>query len=354
MSSKEPIYRQAGLPVFQNKAYPTPAAARLAPIGDVELVQCPRSGLVYNARFDEALLQYDEHYQNEQACSPSFKRHLEEVRGIVLANIKAGQKGIEIGCGKGYFLEMLAEAGADVMGYDPAYEGASARVVKQYFGAEAVAEAPDYVVLRHVLEHIASPWSFLQQLAAKCGAGTRIYIEVPCFDWIVENNAFYDVFYEHVNYFTLDVLRHVFSRVIQSGRLFGGQYLYIVAELAGFGPPSAYSGREFEKLKLEDYLSELVARRKDPGNGFFIWGAGAKGITFANILARKGLDVAALIDINPAKQGKYAGLSAASIVAPESVLDQLGGRDVFVMNPVYLDEIKSMCGETGVNWISVV
>jgi SAM-dependent methyltransferase len=347
------LYQQLGLPVFQNKIYSSPESAVRAVTGDVALVQSPESGLVGNALFQPALLDYDADYQNEQACSQAFRSHLEKVLQIIQAQVSPGDVGIEIGCGKGYFLEMLASSGANVTGYDPAYEGSDTRVIKQYFGSERVSVVPDYLILRHVLEHIPTPWLFISELAAVCKTGTKIYIEVPCFEWIVENNAFYDVFYEHVNYFTLDVLERTFRNVIECGKIFGGQYLYVIAQLDSFRIPEGYTGKMFSPLTMDKYLENLLARRMSDSGDLYVWGAGAKGITFSNIVARHEIKVSALVDINPAKQNKYAGLSGIPIVSPRDVLSKLDGADVFVMNPVYLNEIKAMAGPAAINWISV-
>jgi len=352
--SDEIIFRQIGLPVFQNKVYPTRHAARRAVLGDVELVQCPESGLVHNRNFNPSVLDYDTDYQNEQACSLAFKRHLDEVLDIVLRNFGLEQVGVEIGCGKGYFLEMLCEAGADITGFDPAYEGSNARVVRKSFGEEPLLVAPDYVILRHVLEHIPSPWSFLGSLRRQCKAGTKIYIEVPCFEWIVENKAFYDIFYEHVNYFTLDVLECAFGSILRSGNFFGGHYLFLITDLSTFKAPERYVGRRFGKLDIDSYLDSLLGKRSDQRRKAFIWGAGAKGITLSNILSRSAVPVEAIIDINPAKQGKFAGGCGLPIMGPGAAMQQIEGADVFVMNPIYLSEIASLVRDVNVKLISVV
>ena len=91
-------------------------------------------------------------------------------------------------------------------------------------------------LLRHVLEHIQDPVSFLAEIA-NANQGGQIYIEVPCFDWILEHKAWFDLFYEHVNYFRLDDLRRMFGTVHEAGHLFGGQYLYVVADLASLRDP---------------------------------------------------------------------------------------------------------------------
>lgn len=349
------IFLQRGLPVFQNKVYGTAEAALAAVRGDVELRQCAASGLVFNERFDPALLDYDKDYQNEQACSPAFQRHLDQVRALLIRHFGLKRKGIEIGCGKGHFFEMLCKAGADVTGYDPAYEGDNPRIARTYFGhgVGVMQTPPDYIVLRHVLEHILSPWDFLEQLAAQCGDRTKIYIEVPCFDWIVRQNAFYDVFYEHVNYFTHEVLNASFSCVHESGNFFGGQYLYLVADLGSFSRPVQFRGKRFSRLRMEEYLSSLLQHRRQNTGRALIWGAGAKGTTFANLLLAHGADIDAIVDINPAKQDKFAGGSGLPILSPASAAQRLQGADVFVMNPVYFDEILAMVEQYDANLISV-
>lgn len=66
----------------------------------------------------------------------------------------------------------------------------------------------------------------------------RIYIEVPCFDWIHAHLAWWDITYEHVNYFRLSDFSRFFGEVIESGYCFGGQYLYVVAELGSMKSPA--------------------------------------------------------------------------------------------------------------------
>ena len=66
---KRELYRQEKLPVFQNRMYDSEQDARTCPTGDMVLVEDQATGLIYNAAFDPQLLDYDQHYQNEQALS---------------------------------------------------------------------------------------------------------------------------------------------------------------------------------------------------------------------------------------------------------------------------------------------
>ena len=93
------------------------------------------------------------------------------------------------------------------------------------------------LILRHVLEHVPDPYDFLCRLRDANGGSGLIYIEVPCFDWICENRAWFDSFYEHVNYFRMADFEKMFGRLVSTGRLFGDQYLYVVGDLATLTRP---------------------------------------------------------------------------------------------------------------------
>ena len=213
MSNHQELFRIEGMPIFQNRMYPSADAARNCVTGDVVLVQNLDTGLVYNGAFDPSLVIYDRDYQNEQANSSAFQQHLDDVAGLIHEHL-AGKSLIEVGCGKGGFLEKLADMGFEITGMDPAYEGDNPAIRREYFTPESATTA-DGVVLRHVLEHIPDPVSFLEGISDPNGGGGLIYIEVPCLDWILEHHSWFDVFYEHVNYFRLSDFERMFGKVIR-------------------------------------------------------------------------------------------------------------------------------------------
>jgi hypothetical protein len=343
------LYRQTQFPIFQNRMYDTQAEAQACPKGDVQLVEDHRTGLVYNAAFQSALMTYDANYQNEQALSRLFQEHLETVSNIIDRGM--GREAIiEVGCGKGFFLEMLLEKGFDVTGFDPTYEGANPKVMKHYFepGVGITAEG---LVLRHVLEHIQDPFDFLLQLQEANGGSGKIYIEVPCFDWICEHHAWFDIFYEHVNYFRLSDFHRMFGSVIESGHLFGGQYLYVVAELATLRKPEIDLNDSV--IFPKNFADSVSTRLQNTPSHTTIWGGASKGVIFALLKARAGQSVNTVIDINPAKQGKYLPGTGLLVQSPAEALGDLPvASTIYIMNSNYSEEIKSMSNNT-FNYIEV-
>lgn len=211
MNAPRTIYQAEQLPVLQNQMFASESEARACARGDVQLVQDQATGLIFNQAFDPGLMHYDADYQNEQAVSGVFQRHLEDVSGIISKHF-GGKSLIEVGCGKAHFMERLQQLGFEITGMDPAYEGSNPSVVRKYFTPEVGLRA-DGLVLRHVLEHVQHPLNFLNNLREANGGDGAIYIEVPCFDWIGRHRAWFDIYYEHVNYFRLADFHRMFEKV---------------------------------------------------------------------------------------------------------------------------------------------
>lgn len=349
MKSERILYEIDQLPIFQNRMYATEVAAKECARGNMCLVENLETGLIYNADFNPELMDYDEHYQNEQAVSPVFEKHLESVVQIVERSI--GRKGlVEVGCGKGTFLEMLSAYGFEVTGFDPTYEGGNPKIARHYFEPGLGIQA-NGLILRHVLEHIQDPYNFLVQLRKANGGGGLIYIEVPCFNWICSHRAWFDIFYEHVNYFRLPDFHRMFDHVIESGNIFGEQYLYVVADLASLKPPRYIEQHRADFPK--DFLHGLLESNSVKNQPTAVWGGASKGVIFALLKARNQQFVDIVIDINPAKQGRYLPASGLCVHSPAESFDRLPpGATIFVMNSNYLQEIKNMSNNL-FNYVSV-
>jgi SAM-dependent methyltransferase len=351
MNLHREIYRAEQFPVFQNRMFHSEEEAKSCVKGDILLVQSLETGLIFNQAFKPGLMQYDADYQNEQAVSSVFRQHLENVSGIIQKHFD-GCSLIEVGCGKGHFLEHLAGMGFNITGLDPTYEGANPLVIKEYFTPEVGIQS-DGIILRHVLEHVENPIEFISKLRDSNGGGGKIYIEVPCFDWICNHHAWFDIFYEHVNYFRLDDFARMFGVVYESGHTFGGQYLYVVADLSTIKLPTF---NEIDQIKLPEKFFDMVDRyasQLKSGKVSAIWGGASKGVIFALFMQRAGVKIDVIIDINPAKQDKYLAATGLRVHSPEMAMKELPlGADIFVMNSNYLSEIVDLT-ENKFNYLTV-
>ena len=321
-------------------------AARNAQTANVKLMLCHHCSFIFNANFDANIMNYDDQYQNEQSHSFYFQSFLDEIIELFLVKNFREKKIVEIGCGKGYFLKKLQKNGFDVTGFDPAYEGDSPYIIKDYFSDKHSDLNADLIVLRHTFEHIKNPLRFLHSIGSAVGYRGMIYIEIPDFRWILKKRAFWDIFYEHCNYFTLKSLGSVFQKSEQ-GSLFSNQYMYLISDLSDL--------REQAKPNTTSHLYNLsTPQLKKQLNfyqgfvwdhpGMLVWGAGAKGSTFVNLMDPNREYISCVIDINPKKQNRYIAKTGHKIFSPKALYD-FRERDILVMNENYYEEIKKDAGK---------
>jgi SAM-dependent methyltransferase len=352
--------------VLMNRLYATPQAARAAARGPLELVRCRACGFVWNGAFRPELIAYDGDYENDQTHSDVFARHFRERAQAVVAAAPAGGSVdfLEIGCGQGRFIEAVAAvAGARLgaaEGFDPAWRGAEgegpcgARIHKCYFDASTahlMQRAPNLVVSRHTIEHVPDPVSFLTAIREALGPASqaRVFIETPCVDWIFQRQAMQDFFYEHCSLFTAGslalALRTAGFHAPQVSHVFGGQYLWAEASTVGGdeapAQPDAVAGADLEGAhdRFTSHWREAIRAAAAEGS-VALWGAGAKGVTFALLIDPENRVLDHVVDINPGKQGRFFPTSALPVLSPEASAAR-GPKTIFVMNPNYLDEIAA-------------
>lgn len=134
----------------------------------------------------------------------------------------AGKRLLEIGCGKGRFLEAAKERGFRIYGIEPSprsFAFASAQLGSSVapIGLEEidkVSEFPseyDYVMLWHVLEHLNDPGEVLTKIKGKLADNGRLVIAVPNFASFQARLGKADWYHldppRHVHHFTPDSLR---------------------------------------------------------------------------------------------------------------------------------------------------
>jgi SAM-dependent methyltransferase len=298
-----------------------------------------------------------------------FQAHVERLAGDVI-EAAAPLRYLEIGCGQGAFLGVVAKrAGARLAsaeGFDPAWRGADgeglfgARIHKSYFtraSLQALEAAPNVVVSRHTIEHVPDPVAFLAAIREALGpdADATIFLETPCVDWILRHDAMQDFFYEHCSLFTARSLALALERAgFHSPRVehaFGGQYLWARASAAPGGPsfetPAPLQGRQ-ALSRRDDFIAHWRQRAATASarGRCAIWGAGAKGVTFALMMDSEAPPFDHVVDINPAKQDLYLAGSALQVLAPENSAAR-GVSAYFVMNPNYRDEIAARLAALG-------
>jgi hypothetical protein len=322
-------------------------------MGEIKLRKNLDLDFVENFLFNDKLISYDFKYQNSLVNSAYFFKHMSNVIETLKKYFPKNSKVIEVGCGKGDFVEMLIKDGYfDVEGYDAIYEGDNPKIYKRYLN-EADRIDADVIILRHVLEHIQNPYTFLDMLK-NIFISSSIYIEVPNYDWIIESDAFFDITYEHVNYFSQKSLKALFEDGnLISGLAFNNQYQYTISKIELLSPSfiRTYEGPNWEYVNFHGLFPKIkktmeeIEKSIGPFGKFYIWGAATKGCMFlVHCLSKESLikRVGFAIDINPRKQNKFLPASLVCIKSKEQFFSDVREGDLLIItNQNYEKEIMN-------------
>ena len=342
MNNTKTIFAVSQLPTLQNRVYKTSKEANNCVKGDVALALDPLTGIITNIAFDKNLVTYNENYDNEQCHSKAYLHHLEKVHQLIRKYL-GREKLFEIGCGKGRLIEILNRSGCDITGCDRSYIGMDPGISCNLYPFEN-APTNRKIILRHVLEHVPNPIGFLRTIA-QVNCGGLIYIEVPCFEWILKKRAWFDIFYEHVNYFCLKDFLRIFSDLVAFEHFFGEQYFYVIADLDNLRDDTAINKSVSSVSSIQiphDFEPNFENNAKHDD---VIWGAASKGVRYCMARQQQGYPVKAAVDINPMKQNCFLPGSGVPIVSPHDFLaNYRPPRKIIVMNSNYLEEISSLAG----------
>ena len=360
------FYHRDQVPAHVNIVYHTRQEALDCPQGTISLAECYDCGLVFNTKFDNDLLNYHGEYNNDRSYSAYYEQYVQQLIDLLKVSGGISRSNIlEVGSGNGEFLMGLCKATLSKgLGIDPAYKGpsknGSVHFIPDYFKPQHVTDKMDVLLLRHILEHIGQPGTFFSDLTRHgLHKGSTIVIEVPDFSWIAERGSYWDILYEHCNYFTSKTLGNLMllnqTSMIDVLQVFNEQYLLVFAEYLGqSATPTSTAELHFpqvfldnvqqQKKRLDDAIADSLSK-------VVVWGIAGKGVTFLSALDRETLaQITFAVDMNYEKQGGYCPVTGIEIVSPEKLKSERGSYDVLVMNPNYINEIDTLLTNYGLEF----
>ena len=208
----QPFYEVMGIPAQTSVLLDSREEAAGYPTGDLSLAWCGVCGFIQNSRFDQGLIDYSQPTEESQAFSPKFKAFASELADdLVRAHDLEGKSVLEVGCGKGEFLISLGERGiGSGLGIDPGFLPRPGSLVgtveflREGYSSSHTGLTADFVFSRHLMEHIPNVAEFLGWLVSSTSRtpGAVLFTEVPDVMRVLQEGAFWDVYYEHCSYFT--------------------------------------------------------------------------------------------------------------------------------------------------------
>jgi len=348
-------------------------AARDFPVAPLQLSCCPSCGFIFNAAWEASRTVYSEAYEETQGFSPTFNAFHERLAcDLIARHDLRGKRIIEIGCGKGEFLALLCRLGDNEgVGYDPSFvpdrldpaAAGRARFIREFFDETTGPVSCDFLCCKMTLEHIPDVGRFIGTVRRSLGdrEDTCVFFQVPNARQVLQDGAFWDIYYEHCSYFTAQSLANLFRRsgftVDRVWTDYDDQYLMIEARPAGAqraipaGADAVAETRRWIEEFCQSVETATAAWRRDlrdvaaAGRRTMLWGSGSKAVAFLTTLGLNG-EVSAVVDINPFRHGRYLPVTGHEIISPDA-LSTTPPDLVVIMNPVYRDEIRQMLRAQG-------
>ncbi len=303
---------------------------------------CAACGHIFNIEFDYHRVPYEENSNLMYNRAAIWRRYMNELIDELVKTYDARNKTfIDIGCGDGGFLKLLIDRGLGnrCIGFEPGIEADNAlknglEVYKDYFIPQKTLKRipADFLVCRHVIEHLQQPREFVAEIAYWCnryGVYPVFLAEVPRIDKAVEEARVNDYLYEHVSNFTELSFRALFETT--GFEILDLRAVYDDEVVVAFVRPIPdkrmgeildVSRRYVERIRnqkasVQASLEEIL----DRGERVAFWGGTGKGASFLN-----GFDIHAdrfpiVVDSDDQKVGRFVPRTAQEIRSPDYLIE---------------------------------
>lgn len=259
---------------------------------------------------------------------------------------------IEIGCGQGEFLNVLSEYQVNVFGIEHRKELVD---IAQKNGLNVwqdfvenddtkLANGPFDVFLSfNFLEHQPNPNEMLRGIYNNLTEDGMGLITVPSFEYILENDGYYEFIRDHLVYYTFDTLKFALEKngfeVLEKEMVNRDTISMIVRKRPRIDAMRLKESYDLICGEVNQYLDKLHCDGKTTA----LWGASHQGFTLASTAKLQG-KAEYIIDSAPFKQGKYAPASHIPIISPDEAVKRPVDA-IIIVAPGYTDEIAGIIKE---------
>lgn len=289
------------------------------------------------------------------ATAQAISHHMQWLASVCMDSYDVPRDGlvVEIGSNIGTQLQIFQQAGARVLGVDPAKnlwqiaERNGVPTIPDFFGAElASATARDHgnahmIIGRHVFAHIDDLTEIMTGICALLRRDGVFVVEVPYLLDLLSKNQFDTIYHEHLSYFSIATLNRLFQLHgfqlldVRHAAVHGGSVVVFAGHADGkWHQTERVAGfleteRQYRLDENETYhhFSNRVEKTKQElrsclramtGDGLTVagYGAPAKGNTLLNMCGISVDEIAFCTDTTEQKQGKMIAGTRIPIRAP--------------------------------------
>ena len=224
---------------------------------------------------------------------------------------EAPNKILDIGCGHGDILSKAKKEFVECVGVDPSIseceiarennKTVGTRIITAFFDDKFPETEFDAVIATQVFEHLDAPENVMCNAFRVLKFGGVGYFDVPNGQRIFNNSEYYNIYAEHVNYFTQSSLiylaRSAGFDIIEIAEVMNSEHLAIFVR-----KPKHHLGFEEKRSLYMNELDNSLTGQDD----ISIWGCGIKGRNFIASLSEEfKRKIRFLFDSNPSLTGLY-------------------------------------------------
>jgi SAM-dependent methyltransferase len=362
-----------------SNAYLTPQALRRPEIWyPLRLLVCETCWLVQTEDHAGREQLFDADYAYFSSYSRSWLVHAESYARAMQKRWGLGSQScvVEVAANDGYLLQYFQQAGIPCYGIEPtASTAAAARkigidIVERFFGRTLAHELveqgrrADLIVANNVLAHVPDINDFVAGFAILLKEQGVATFEFPHLLRMVAECQFDTAYHEHYSYLSLGSAQRIFEqnglqvfdveelsthggslrvyvqRITTGGRAVAPVVAAVLERerVAGMTASSFYAGFQQEANRIKYELLEYLLEARRQGRKVAAYGAAAKGNTLLNFAGVRPDLLPYVVDLNPAKQGKFMPGSRIPIV-DEDQLRRHRPDDVLILPWNLRDEI---------------
>lgn len=300
---------------------------------------------------------FSEDYAYFSSYSSSWLKHSEQYIEEMAERFGLGPDSlvVEVAANDGYLLQYAKARGIPCFGIEPTASTAAAarkrgiEIIEEFFGEEqgkalaAQGRKADLMVANNVLAHVPDINDFLAGFAEMLADDGVATFEFPHLLQMVTENQFDTIYHEHFSYLSLiaveAIMRHNGLSVFDVAELatHGGSLRVFaqrsdlgrrevnaaVGELInreramGMAARSFYEGFQARANRVKNDLYLFLVEAMRGGKRVVGYGAAAKGNTLLNYAGVRPDLLPYVVDLNPAKQGRYLPGSRIPIVTED-------------------------------------
>ena len=320
----------------------------------LKVLVCKSCWLVQAEAYSQAHELFDGDYAYFSSFSAQWLRHakayVEEMSDVL--SLKADSMVVEIASNDGYLLQYVKAKGIGCLGVEPTASTAAAsrklgiETIEEFFGVELAQKlvtqgyAADLTAANNVLAHVPDINDFTAGFAILLKPDGVATFEFPHLLNLIRESQFDTIYHEHFAYLSLHTVQTVFAangltvfdvaeipthggslRVFAQRSDTGGRpkterlaSLLEGERQAGVLTEDFYAGFQTKADKVKDDFVAFLIDAKRAGKSVVAYGAAAKGNTLMNYAGIRPDLISYVVDLNPAKQGKFMPGSRIPIV----------------------------------------